>query len=73
MINLNDDEEKQVLGEILSDKLQAILEYVEDIPLIKKDVTKLKEDMTEVKSDIKVIKAVLKNHDTIITNLEAVR
>jgi hypothetical protein len=74
---LSDDEEKQLLGEILSDKLQAILEYVEDVPVIKQKVTRLGEDMVEVKADIKVIKAVLTdhnrqldNHETRITRLE---
>lgn len=74
---LSDDEEKRLLGEILSDKLQVILEYVEDIPAIKKDVRTLKTDVAELKSDMKVVKAVLTDHsqqldyhETRITRLE---
>lgn len=57
MQDLTDNERKQVLGEVLSDQLKAILEYVQNVPAIKKDVARLKEDVTEVKADIKIIKA----------------
>lgn len=77
MQSLNNDERKQVLGEILSDELKVILEYVKDVPIIKRQVDKLKEDMTEVRSDIKVIKVAvtdmsrqLSDHELRITRLE---
>ena len=77
MQSLSDGEAKGVLGEVLSDQLAAILEYVKDIPHIKRRVDTLEEDMREVKSDIKVIKAALtdtnrdlKSHDKRITRLE---
>jgi len=35
MFDLTDDEKRQVLGEVLTDQLQAIFEYVKDIPIIK--------------------------------------
>lgn len=53
MQSLSEDETKKVLGEVLSDQLKAILEYVKDIPSIKRDVDTLGEDMRQVKSDIK--------------------
>lgn len=59
---LNDEEERQLLGEVLADKLQAILEYVEDIPAIKRYVQTLKTDVEELKTDMKVVKAVLADH-----------
>lgn len=77
MQSLNNDERKQVLGEVLSDELKVILEYVKDVPIIKRQVDKLKEDMTEVRSDIKVIKVSvtdmsrqLSDHELRITRLE---
>jgi hypothetical protein len=38
MQSLNDDERKEVLGEVLADELKTILEYVKDVPLIKKSL-----------------------------------
>ena len=35
MFDLTDDEKRQVLGEVLTDQLQAILEYVKEIPGMK--------------------------------------
>lgn len=63
MHDLTDNEERQVLGELLKDKLDVILEYVSDIPAIKKDVHRLKVDVDELKTDVKVIKAVVREHD----------
>jgi len=57
MPGLNDDERRQVLGEVLMDELKAIREYVQDIPAIKHDVQRLKTDVDEVRDDVKVIKA----------------
>ena len=77
MQSLNDDERKEVLGEVLADELKTILEYVKDVPVIKQKVDKLEEDMTEVKSDMKVVKAAvtdisrqLIDHERRITRLE---
>lgn len=42
MMSLNDDERREVLGEVLMDELRVIREYVSEIPLIKKDVAELK-------------------------------
>jgi len=56
---LNNDERRKVLGEVLADELKVIMEYVKDVPHIKRKVDTLDKDMREVKSDIKVIKATL--------------
>lgn len=78
MQSLNDDERKQVLGEVLADELKAIHELVKDVPEMKQKIDVLDSDMKEVKSDIKVIKAAVtdisleqKEHDQRITHLEA--
>jgi len=67
-----------VLGEVLADELQAIMEYVKDVPYIKRKVSTLEKDMKKVKSDITVIKAVVtdisreqKDHDKRLVRLEA--
>ncbi len=70
MQSLNNDERKQVLGEVLADELKVIREYVEDIPDIKKDVHKLKEDIAQIKSDMKIVKVITKNHESRIMQLE---
>jgi len=59
MHSLNNDERRKVLGEVLADELKVIMEYVKDVPHIKRKVDTLDKDMREVKSDIKVIKATL--------------
>jgi hypothetical protein len=79
MQSLNDKERKEVLGEVLSDELKVIMEYVKDVPYIKRKVDTLEKDIQEVKSDIKVVKAVvtnmgrqLKDHDKRLIRLETV-
>lgn len=78
MQSLNDDERKQVLGEVLSDELKVIREYVQDVPLLKQDINEIKNDVSELKSDMKVVKAAvtdmsrqLGNHELRIIRLEA--
>jgi 2-phospho-L-lactate guanylyltransferase (CobY/MobA/RfbA family) len=77
MQSLNDDERKQVLGEVLADELKAIHELVKDVPVIKDDVRVLRQDVEELKSDMKVVKAAVtdisreqKENDRRITHLE---
>jgi len=79
MQSLNDDERKQVLGEVLADELKAIHELVKDVPSIKNDIRELKENANELKSDMKIVKAAVtdvskqqKDHEHRITRLEAV-
>ena len=78
MQNMDDEDRRAVLGEVLMDELKAIREYLEDIPVIKRDVKQLKIDVDELKADMKVIKVVatdhnyqLQNHETRISHLEA--
>ena len=85
MQSLSDSERNEVLGEVLSDQLRVIMEYVKDIPHIKRRVDTLEEDMREVKSDVKNLKVAvsdmshtlkshgrqLKSHGRKLTRLEA--
>lgn len=70
MISLNDEERREVLGEILMDELKAIHECVADIPVIKADIAMLKEDVSELKDDMKVVKVVLRDHEKDIRYLK---
>lgn len=49
MQSLNDDERREVMGEVLFDELQLIREYVEQIPGIKRDLQELKEGQQDIK------------------------
>jgi len=48
MQSLSHDEQRQVLGEVLADQLQAILEYVQEIPFIKRKMEAMDERLIEV-------------------------
>ena len=73
-----DKDYQTVLIEQLVDQNKAILEFVGEIPGIKKDIVELKEDVAELKSDMKVVKAAitdmshqLDDHEHRIARLEA--
>jgi septal ring factor EnvC (AmiA/AmiB activator) len=78
MQSLSDDERKQVLGEVLHDELQAILELVKDVPAIRHDLTQVQSDISELKQDMKIVKAAVtdlsrqgQDHERRLTRLEA--
>lgn len=53
MQSLNDDERREVLGEVLADELRAIREYVQDIPSIRQEISEIKEQLTSVERSVK--------------------
>jgi uncharacterized coiled-coil DUF342 family protein len=76
---MGDKDYQTVLIEQLVDQNKAILEYVGELPGIKKDIAELKEDVVVLKSDMKVVKAAvtgishqLADHEHRIARLEAV-
>ncbi len=71
MLSLGDDEEKQVLGEVLKDKLEAILEYVKDVPVIKEEVHQVRASTNEIHDRLTVIEHVVKGHNKDIKKLKA--
>ena len=73
MQSLDDDERRAILGEVLADQLQVILEYVSDIPEMKRDIAVLKTDVTELKSDMKIVKLTLIDNDRRLERLETSR
>lgn len=77
MQQLDDDDRKQALGEVILDELKIIREYLESLLPLTKDVTELKQDVAELKSDMKVVKAAVtdqgrqvQDHEIRITRLE---
>jgi peptidoglycan hydrolase CwlO-like protein len=78
MQGLNDDEKRQVLGEVLADELKAIHDLVKDVPNVSRKVNKIEVDVESLKNDMKAVKAVvtehsheIKGHGLRITQLEA--
>jgi hypothetical protein len=57
MKSLSDDERRGILGEVLHDELQAILEYVKDMPVLRQELHQVQADVAELKQDMKVVKA----------------
>lgn len=55
--NMNENSRYQVLIEDMNGKLDAIMEYVQDIPAIKEDVSVLKNDVAVLKTDVAVLKS----------------
>jgi hypothetical protein len=51
-----DKDYQTVLIEQFVDQNKAILEFVGEMPGIKKDIAELKEDVAKLKSDMKVVK-----------------
>ncbi|MHB1865360.1 MAG: hypothetical protein ACYCPS_04360 [Candidatus Saccharimonadales bacterium] len=70
MQSLNDDERKEVLGEVLADELKVIREYVEDVPAIKRDLHQVKTTVDEINNHLSVIEHVVKDHETDIKSLK---
>jgi hypothetical protein len=62
MYDLSDEDEKKVLGEDLFDKLQAILEYVSDIPEMKTSIRNIDERLTRMENEFATFKYVVRGH-----------
>ena len=56
MHDIDDETRKQVLGEFLMHEVEAIREYVEDVPVIKQGVGELRAKVEELSEDMKVVK-----------------
>ena len=70
MNSLSDEEEKQVLGEVLKDKLDAILEYVKDMPVVKEEVHQVHATVNEISDRLNVVESVVKEHETDLKKLK---
>ncbi|HTB49183.1 MAG TPA: hypothetical protein VK712_03815 [Verrucomicrobiae bacterium] len=54
MQSLSDDEQRGVLGEVLADQLQVILEYVQVIPSMQQQLRTMNERLSDVEYMMKV-------------------
>lgn len=54
MQSLDDDERKDILGEVLFDELKAIREYVSEIPAIKRKLNEVDQRLIEVERIVKI-------------------
>jgi hypothetical protein len=70
MQSLDDDERKEVLGEILADELKAIGEYVKDVPKIQQEVHQIHATVDDMNDRLKVFEVVPKEHEADIRSLK---
>jgi hypothetical protein len=63
MQSLNDEERREVLGEVLMDELNAIHEYVKEIPGIKNRLDTLEEKMDKMGGRLNLDETILKAHE----------
>jgi hypothetical protein len=70
MQSLSKNEQRQVLGEVLSDQLKAILEYVQEIPAVKRKLAEVDERLINVEQRLIVVEAVVKSHEADIRHIK---
>ena len=70
MQSLNDDEEKRVLGEVLADKLDAIMDYVKNVPALGQELHKVHATVNEISDRLTVIEHVVREHESEIKHLK---
>jgi hypothetical protein len=70
MQSLNDDERNAVLGDILSDELKAILEYVKEVPALQQELHQVHAAVNDISDRLHVIEHVVKEHESEIRQLK---
>lgn len=71
MQSLNDDERKPVLGEVLSDELKAILEYVKDVPQMSQELHQVHAAVNEISDRLVVVEHVVTDHEADLKHLKS--
>lgn len=69
MQSLNDDERKEVLGEVLADELKAILEYVKEVPAMQNELHQVHATVNDISDRLSVLEQVVKEHESDIKQL----
>lgn len=64
MQSLDDDERKEVLGEVLADELKAITEYVKDVPLLRQELHQVHATVNEINDRLTIIEHAVKEHES---------
>lgn len=70
MQSLSGDERREVLGAILADELQAIREYVQDVPVIKQQLHNLTATVNDMHDKLSVLEHVAKDHEVELRQLK---
>jgi ubiquinone biosynthesis protein UbiJ len=70
MKSLNDEERKEVLGEVLADELKVIGKYVKDIPKVKEEVHQVHAAVDDINERLIVLEHVMKSHEVDIRYLK---
>jgi hypothetical protein len=70
MQSLNEDEQRKVLGEVLADQLKAILEYVQEIPDVKRRLGNLETKVDKVDGRVIVVEAIVREHETELKSIK---
>ncbi len=68
---VNKDNKEDVLQERLLHEVEAVHEYVKDIPDLKSDVQTVKEDVKDIKAELLVMKEAVKGHSREIAELKS--
>lgn len=69
MQSLNDDERKEVLGEVLADELKSILEYVKEMPVMQNELHQVHATVNDISDRLSVLEHVVKEHESEIKQL----
>ena len=69
MQSLNDDERKEVLGEVLADELKSILEYVKDMPAMQNELHQVHATVNDISDRLSVLEHVVQEHESEIKQL----
>lgn len=70
MQSLNDDERKDILGEVLSSELQAILEYVKDMPALRQELHQVHATVDNLSERFTVVEHAVRGQETDLTTLK---
>ena len=70
MQSLSDDERKAVLGEVLSDELKTILEYVKEVPAMQQELHQVHAAVNDMSDRLNVIEHVVRDHEAAIMSLK---
>jgi hypothetical protein len=70
MQSLSDDERKSILGNVLSDELRVILEYVKEVPSLQRELHQVHATVSEISDRLQIIEHVVKEHESEIRQLK---
>jgi|GEM_PF-882492 len=63
MQSLDDENKRDLLGEVLHDELRIIMEYVKDLPAIKHRLVKVEDGIGNVHDRLITLEAITRDHE----------